>query len=152
MSDSEVESGKSSVTRIPRFYGRRGDDYGLWRLRSRAACRVQGIWSLVENDSSRSTGTDSTCGEMSTVSRENQSSRQEKASGIIISALGDSPLRVLSDQDGNPARMLQMLDARYASNRTVSRITVQTQLYRMKYKGQDMSRYIDEYTALFSQL
>lgn len=76
----------------------------------------------------------------------------EKASGMIISALGNSPLRVVADADDDPAKMLKLLDVRYASNRTVSRIAVQTQLYRMRYNGQDMSKYIDEYTALSSQI
>ena len=56
------------------------------------------------------------------------------------------------DVDDDPARMLQLLDSRYASNRTVSRIAVQTQLFRMSCNGQDMSSYIDQYTSLFSQL
>ena len=76
----------------------------------------------------------------------------EKASGIIISALGDSPLRVVLEADDDPKRMLKLLDARYASNRTVSRIAVQTQLFRMRYTDQTMSTYADKYTSLFSQL
>lgn len=35
------------------------------------------------------------------------------ASGIIISVLGDSPLRVVLDADENPALMLKLLDGRY---------------------------------------
>jgi len=71
---------------------------------------------------------------------------------MIIAALGDAPLRVIAEVDDDPAKMLNLLDARYASSRTVSRIAVQTQLYRMRYNEQDMSKYIDQYTALFSQL
>ena len=77
--------------------------------------------------------------------------KREKASEII-SALGDALLRVVMDVDDNTARMLQLLDSRYASNRTVSRIAVQTQLFRMSYNCQDMSSHIDQYTSLFSQL
>ena len=65
------------------------------------------------------------------------------ACGIIFSALGDAPLRVVMDVDDDFSRMLSLLDARYASNSTVSRIAVQTQLFRMSYKGQDMSSYVD---------
>ena len=78
--------------------------------------------------------------------------KREKTSGIIISALGDAPLRVVMDAEDDPARMLQLLDSRYASNRTVSRISVQTQLFQMLYTDQNISTYIDQYTSLFSQL
>lgn len=151
MSESEAEMGEASVTKIPRFNGRRGEDYGLWRLRLRAACRIKGVWKLVESTSATtlSSSDDTT---IMDAQKEKMTAKLEKASAMIISALGDSPLRVVADADGDPARMLMLLDTRYASNRTVSRIAVQTQLYRMRYKGQDMAKYIDEYTALFSQL
>lgn len=163
MSDSDEDASQSSTTKIPRFNGRRGEDYGLWRLRLRAACRVKGVWNLV--DTSRvvfASDEISTDGQssfsvnppkvMSVKEKEKRIDKLEKASGIIISALGNEQLRVLAEVNGEPMRMLQLLDARYASNRTVSRIAIQTQLYRMTYSNQDMSRYIDEYTGLFSQL
>lgn len=56
------------------------------------------------------------------------------------------------DVDDDPACMLQLLDARFASNRTVSKISVQTQPFRMAYTNQSMTSYIDEYTSLFSKL
>ena len=152
MSDTDVDNSKSNVLRIPRFHGRRGEDYGLWRLRLRAACRVKGVWHIVSEDTEHSTATSSASTALSDADKHKLTSKKEKASGIIISALGDSPLRVVAEADGEPARMLALLDARYASSRTVSRIAVQTQLFRMRYTGQDMSRYIDEYVTLFSQL
>ena len=77
--------------------------------------------------------------------------KKEKASGIIISALGDAPLRVVIDAKDDPAKMIQLLDARYASNRTISCIGVQAQLFRMSYNDQDMASYIDRFFSLFSQ-
>ena len=71
---------------------------------------------------------------------------------IIISALGDAPLRVVMDVDDDPGKMFGLLDARYASNHTVSKIAVQTQLFLMSYSEQDMTTYVDQYTSLFSQL
>lgn len=78
--------------------------------------------------------------------------KREKASAIIISALGDASLRVVIDVNDDPGRMLHLLDTRYASCRTVSRIAIQTQLFRMSYKEQDMSTYVDQYSTFFSQL
>lgn len=157
MSESDVESETGSGIKIPRFHGRRGEDYGLWRLRLRAACRIKGVWKVVESSStvSEASGTSSEASGVAIASAPVSTrtvANLEKASGMIISALGDAPLRVVLDADDDPARMLKLLDARYASNRTVSRIAVQTQLFRMRYIDQNMSTYVDTYTALFSQL
>lgn len=160
MSDSGDEYSLHTSTKIPRFHGRRGEDYGLWRLRLRAACRVKGIWNVVNTSQSIAQAADvqSSTSNVTVAKGDSRGSqtdlitRTEKASGLIISALGNAPLRIVADVDGDSARMLQLLDARYASNRTVSRIAVQTQLYRMSYKNQDMAKYIDDYTALYSQL
>lgn len=70
----------------------------------------------------------------------------QKATGIIISALGDVLLRVVIEADEDPGKMLKLLDAIYASNRTVSRIAVKTQIFRMDYTTKNMSTYIDQYS------
>lgn len=151
MATTDLDTDGSMSIKIPRFNGRRDDDYGLWRHRLRAACRSKGVWGVVSppltTTDTTATGLESTPEASALVL-----SKREKASGIIICALGDAPSRVVLDADDDPARMVQLLDARYASNRTVSRISVQTQLFRMSYRGQDMSTYIEHYTALFSQL
>ena len=153
MSDTDSESCRTTILKIPRFHGRRGENYSLWRLRLRAACRIKGVWDLVtEEASSSSSAASSRSTTITDADKRKLTTKLEKVSGMIISALGDSPLRVVADADGDPARMLRLLDARYASDRTVSRIAVQTQLYRMRYTGQDMSRYIDDYATLFGQL
>eukprot|EP00171_Calliarthron_tuberculosum_P008425 IDg8425t1 len=158
MSESDIDTESMSTIKIPRFHGRRGDYYGLWRLRLRAICRVKGLWSVVEagsfhpfEASTTSSAQDAPSSVGAPIIAKN-TAKLEKASGIIISALGDAPLRVVIDADDNPARMLKLLDARYASNRTVSRIAVQTQLFRMQYTDQNMASYVDTYASLFSQL
>lgn len=100
MLDTDGESGGSSGIKIPRFHGHRYEDYGLWRLSLRAACRVKGVWGMVEEKSESASST-STAADI-----EMKSSRRlekiEKASGIIISFLGDAPLRVVLDSDDDP--------------------------------------------------
>ena len=111
------------------------------------------MWNVVNtgtSDSSASATTETDAATPTLSSR--TAAKREMACGIIISALGDAPLRVVMDVDDDPGKMLDLLDARYASNRTVSRIAVQTQLFRMSYSGQDMASYVDQYTSLFSQL
>lgn len=61
-------------------------------------------------------------------------------------------MRVVGDVDDDPARMLEMVDARYASSRTALRIVVQGPLFRMRYAVKEIYTYIDENTAFLSQL
>jgi gag-polypeptide of LTR copia-type len=133
----------SSSHRIPRFHGKRGEDYGLWRLRLRAACRAKKLWSLVDPDVK---------GGSSISAAEKVAENKERACSTIIAALGDAPLRVVADVDDKPNVMLKLLDERYAPSRAASRIAIQTQLYRKTYYGSDMAKFIDEYCSLFSQL
>ena len=118
-----------------------------------AACRVKGLWNVVKAAQSSVTTSSSN---ITTAPQSQENARiiakHEKASGMIISALGNAPLRVVIEADDDLHRMLQLLDGRYASNRTVSRIAVQTQLFRMSYKNQNMASYVEKFTSLFSQL
>lgn len=136
--------------KMPRFHGRRSEDYGPWRHRSRAARLVKGVWPFVESNYTFSDAAASS--ETSPVQFEKISARLAKVSGILISALSDAPIRVLLDMDGEPDALLSLLDSRYACSRTVSKIAVQTQLSRMSYTGQNLSACIDEYTPLFHKL
>lgn len=68
-----------------------------------------------------------------------------------MSALDDARLRAVLEADDDSARMIKLFDGRYASNGIVSRIAVQTQLFCMRYSGQNMSGYIDRYTSLYPQ-
>lgn len=78
-------------------------------------------------------------------------SKREKASETIISALDDTSLCDLIEMDDNPKSMRRLFDAGYAYNRTVSHTAVQTQLYRMVYRRQSMSEYIDQFYSLFAK-
>lgn len=77
---------------------------------------------------------------------------REMASGIIISSLRDAPLRFVFEAEDDPCRMINLLDSRYASRWTVSRIAVQSQLFGMSYKDQNMYSYVDQYASLFGWL
>lgn len=146
--------GNSSGLSISRLHGKRVEDYGLWRMRLKALCRLKRVWEVVQKP--KTSSSDATAMPSFSISTpENQDSaseKVEKASAIIILALGHAPLRVVMEAEDDLARMLQLLDARYASSRTVSRIAVQTQLFRMSYDNQNMADYIHQYTYLFSEL
>lgn len=150
MSDSDPETDRTSVNKTPRLHRRR-EDYIIWLLRLRSTRRVSGLWNNLEKEASSSTSTTTIIAATITDS-ERMSIEAGKGSGMMICALGNSPLCVVADADDNPARMLELLDERYASKHTVSSISVQTLLFRMRYSVQHNSKFIDEYTDLFSQL
>lgn len=70
---------------------------------------------------------------------------------MIIFALGDVPKRVVIGADGSRSRMLSLLDARYASSRKDSYISVKAQLFRISYKGRNMFKYIEQNISFFER-
>lgn len=74
------------------------------------------------------------------------------ASGIIISALGHAALRIDLDAEENLGGMIQLFDSRYAFSRKVCIIAVATRLFKISYRDQNKTSYIDQYTSLCSQL
>lgn len=75
-----------------------------------------------------------------------------KAVHILISLLGDVPLRVVESVIGKPATMLFLLDERYASTRAASRISLMTELYRSKFTRGFILKHCDCMASILSQL
>lgn len=92
MTGSETEP--SAPLKIRWFHGQDNDNYGLRRMRLRATCRIKGVWDAVEPTTEAMSDSSTT----SSVDPRLKSTR-EKASGIITSALSDTPLRVVIDAD-----------------------------------------------------
>lgn len=106
------------------------------------------MWSKSQQQSNSD---QSSINSASTSEATQSTSKKEKPYGIFISALGDAPLRVANEAEDEPAKMIKLLDARYLS-RTVSRIAVQTLLFRMSYNDQIMTPYIDLFSSVLFQL
>lgn len=107
MSDLEHEKVGSTGIKIPRFQGDCGEDYGLWCSRFRALCCLKGVWDVVEHSIDESSETTTL-----SVPEARLFAKLEKASGIIVSALGHAPLRVISGAEDEPSRMISLLDSR----------------------------------------
>lgn len=90
MSDTDGEFDKPRGLKIPYFHGRRGEDYGLWRHRLRAACRVKSIWSVGEvvSPSATASSSNETTQQDSSAVDSRLKSKQERASGFILSVMG----------------------------------------------------------------
>ena len=120
--------------KIQRFKGGRNDDYNLWRIRAVAALKWKWYYSCLQAAGCPDT-------------------TKEKAAAILICALGDTPLRVCGEYTSDPIKILELLDACYASSRATTRILVMTSLYSKRFTNNyDMDRYIDELESLFAQL
>lgn len=133
MSNSK-SSANDDVYRISKFTGKPSEDYTTWRLRAVIALKGKGFWSALQK-------------------KECAEDIKEKSTALIVNALGDTPLRVCSDKLDDPMGLLTLLDARYASCRTTSRVSLLTSLYTKRFNGKDhMSKYIDEFESLFGQL
>ena len=68
-------------------------------MRLRAICRIKGVWIVVEKKvtTEQSEPSSGTTENISAATR--STAKKEKASGIIISALGDNPLRVVIEAE-----------------------------------------------------
>ena len=127
-------AGDEDTYKIQRFHGRQSDDYTTWRLRAEIALKGKGYWEQIQ-------------------SRDCKPDVKNKAAALLANALGDHPFRVCSSALDNPMEMLNLLDARYASTRAASRVSILTTLYTKKYTGKyNMEKYVDEFEVLFNQL
>lgn len=128
-------STSDDTTKIQKFSGSRNDDYSLWRLRAEIALKGKGFWTELEKKD---------CSE----------DIKNKSSAMLVAALGDTALRVCSSKIGQPLQMLEMLDNRFASSRTATRISVLTTMYTKRFNSRkdNMGKFIDEFETLFAQL
>lgn len=145
---------KFTLSTLTRFDGKPSSDFSIWELRLIAALKARGLVHCVDKirmATSSTSSTDSTS-IYSNVSKIPTDEDNEKAATLMIEALGDRPLRIVSALTEDPRSMLNKLRDRYASNSVVSKSSVLSELYAMKYKSGDMSEYIDKFTALLDRL
>lgn len=84
--------------KLVKFNGRSNEDYAIWRMRAEVSLKGKGLWEKLDKED---------C----------PNSTKEKATAIIVAALGDGPFRVCYNYVNDPKAMLVQLDKRYASNR-----------------------------------
>ena len=123
-------------------------DYDLWKIRIHAILRAQGLSDVFNQDeaSESSTAQDHD-------GRTNEQHRQ-KASAIIVTALGDRPLRVVRNVIGDPAQMMTKLDERYNSKSIAAKISKMAELVSAHYtdRQEDISAHIDRMAGLVDQI
>lgn len=91
-----------------------GEDSNLWRFRIEAAFREKQYWEQLKTD-------------------ECDANIKDKAFSILVSSLGEPPLRNCQKASSDPMLMFHELDACYASRRAASRIDVLASVFSKRY-------------------
>ena len=119
--------------RLDKFKGMRNEDYATWRDKIEIVLKGKGLLKKVHDDN---------CLE----------EIRDKVTSIIALSLREAPFRVCRSAKGNPKEMLELLDARYASKRSVSWIALLHTICTKKHKGkEDLAKFVDDFDRLFSQ-
>lgn len=127
--------------RIHKFYGRSGEDFQLWAVRTQAALAAKEIVYTIESDVSA--GLD--------VSAEDRKAVAQ-ACAVLIQGLGYKPLRPCLVDRTNAFKMWKTLSERYSVVNVVTRVQLQTRLAKLSYQGQIMSDFVDSFEEIFNRL
>lgn len=124
-------------------------DYDLWRIRVDSVLDDKGLSDVCDlqdgaSESSASAAPNDTA----------TADRRKKAKAIIVTALGDSALRVVRGVTDNPALMLAKLEERFNSKSTAAQISKMAELVSLHYtdRKDDISTHIDRMAALIEKL
>lgn len=71
----------------------------------------------------------------------------------MIAALSDVPYRICRSKKGDPKAMLDLLDTRHASKRSMSWVAIMQTIFSKRNNGKEhLSKFINKFDSLFSQL
>ena len=129
--------------RIKPFEG--DDDFRLWKIHIEAACDAKNLDEVLTRERNPHSDPDR---------KAKFSADMRKASGIIVAALSNEPLRIVRADVGKPYTMLKKLSERYDSKSTASRISKMTELISLRYVdlNKDIGTHIDRMAEILEQL
>ena len=79
--------------------------------------------------------------------------RVKRAKALLVSCLGDKPLRTVQSLSDSPAKMREKLEEIFATKSSASRIMFMSCLFTYKYfPGNDMGDHIDELDSMMNKL
>ena len=146
-----TDSRATVTTALTRFDGKPSSDFGIWELRLIAALKSRGLAHCVDKHHKGHSST-SYASSSSSAPKVPTKEDKEKASTVIIEALGDRPLRIVSALTEDPRAMMKKLRNRYASASVISKSSILAELYALKYRSGEMAEYIDKFTGLLDRL
>ena len=113
-------------------------DYGLWEIRVEATCSAKGVHDALNVP----------------VGIPIKDSHKTIESGIIVSALSDSTLRVVRSVICDPAEIMKKSDGRFESRSTASNISKLTEFVSARFVNikSDITKHIDRMAYILEQL
>lgn len=78
--------------------------------------------------------------------------RIAKARAVIMQGLGETPMRMCLGVKNNPFSMWKRLQERYAASNVETKVQLQSQLSRTRYRGQRMPDYITHFEGILNRL
>ena len=121
------------------------NDFRLWKIRIEAACDAKNLDEVLTRERNPHSDPDR---------KAKFAADMRKASGIIVAALSNEPLRIARADVGKPYTMLKKLSERYDSKSTASRISKMTELIFLRYVdlNKDIGTHIDRMAGILEQL
>ena len=107
--------------RLHKFNAKHGENFNLWSLRFQALLESKNLLDVITSDPLERT----TFCELGIESK----SQLPKAKSLLMQSLGDKPLRTVAGEKKNPYKMYENLQDRYATQKTATRVQLQTELY-----------------------
>ena len=141
-SSSSSSSGSSSGIR---FRAQRREQYSLYRARLVSRLQYKNLWSVCDAAAKSVEDRDADVDPKVARSR-------SKAVHVIMASLGNTPLAVIETAIGMLATMFSLLDEIYASTRAASRISLITELYRLKFSRGSIAKHCDRMLSILTQL
>jgi len=140
-----MDSERDIVLRVEKFNGRDTEDFALWQMRLMAVLEGRNLSGVVLDTDD--IPQDNTSAEYLTYL-----DRERKAKAIIITALGNKPLRVIQSVE-SPSEMWVKLGDRFAAATTANKIAVLSAFMNKRYEsGKDMGEYLADIETLFNKL
>lgn len=143
-----MEESKEDKLMVSRFNGTPTESFHLWKLRVEAVLESGSCFSVVSETEKRPPGGSDA------FYRQNQFDRRcKKAAAIIVTALGDKPLRAVQKHWKNPSEMWKKLCATYGSITTSNKLSLLIEAFsKRKSSKESMVDHIEELETGFIEL
>lgn len=133
-----------------KFHAHRTESFHIWKLRLAAALETKHCLGIVTSENQQpKVGDDDS--KMVTKLQAFEK-RKRRASAILITSLGDKPLKTVQKNSTIPRQMCAVLCARYASKATGIKLGLFTAALSKTKEPESLSDHISELETIFSQL
>ena len=115
---------RDDTLKVTRFLGNK-DDFALWTMRMEAVLEAKVLMGIVDGSALAPPANNLTA-------TQEYNYMKKKSRALLISSLGDCPLRAVQNSKTSPKEMWKLLHDRYATSSPASRIPLHMTLHSMK--------------------